>query len=224
MTAADDVQVGDRFGRIAVVSTDYIREKSGAARFLCRCDCGTERLFLFKGGFKAQSCGCLQREKAAAGKQRHGESRTRLNRIWRGIKQRCQNPKATDWEWYGARGITVCEEWQSYEPFRDWSLANGYADDLQLDREDNDGPYSPENCRWVTITQNNRNKRDTRWLGAWGERKSLPDWAEDPRCKVGRRTLETRIRLGWSPEDAMQAPLNSRPYGRSSNGRRRGRD
>lgn len=223
MTAARDIQVGERHGRLVVTSNSFVRDPSGKAWFLCHCDCGVERKFPFKGGFEARSCGCLQREVAAAGKQTHGGSKTRLNGIWRGIKQRCQNPLDTSYHRYGGRGITVCETWQSYEPFRDWALANGYSADLTLDRTDNDGPYSPENCHWVTVAENNRNRRNTHRVDAWGETKPVCTWAEDSRCTVSARTLSTRLRLGWNPEDAMTLPLYTRPFGRQPNGKRRPR-
>ena len=89
---------------------------------------------------------------------RHGLSNTRLYKIWSGMIKRCYNPKAAKYPRYGARGITVCDQWRSaFIVFHRWAVQNGYGEDLQIDRIDNDGPYSPENCRWVTAAQNTRN-------------------------------------------------------------------
>jgi hypothetical protein len=187
---------------------------------LAKCRCGVEkRVRCTKiGSIYSESCGCAQKESQARTHTTHGASKTRLYKIYEGLFDRCYNSKDTNYLNYGGRGIWVVKSWHTFEPFRDWSLNNGYRDDLQLDRQNNDGPYSPKNCRWVTGKQNMRNTRKTVWLVAFGERKSLPDWAEDARCSVGRRTLETRLRYEWDPETAMITPLHSRPYGRMTNG------
>lgn len=99
----------------------------------------------------------------AAGRWTHGGKGTRLYRIWRGMKQRCLNPKHPEFYLWGGRGITVCAEWNAdFVPFRDWSLASGYADYLEIDRRDNNGNYEPDNCRWVTEKVNCANKRTTK--------------------------------------------------------------
>jgi hypothetical protein len=140
----------------------------------------------------------------------HGGTGTRLWNAWSHMRQRCNNPNVERYPHYGGRGIIVCEEWESFAEFRTWALANGYRPQLQLDRIDNDGPYSPENCRWVTHTENVRNTRHVHYVEAFGERKALSAWAEDERCLVSYDTLKRRIREGWSPEEA----LLTRPNGR----------
>ena len=91
--------------------------------------------------------------------------KSRLHVIWAGMKSRCQNPKRFGYDNYGGRGIYVCDQWAEFVPFMQWSLSNGYSDDLELDRIDNDGPYAPENCRWVTRSENMRNRRPAKPLG-----------------------------------------------------------
>ncbi len=158
---------GQRFGRLTVLvhvgSNDQNR-----AMWKCRCDCGELHIvesYKIRSGH-TKSCGCLHEEvkrSIRSLKLRHGQCDQRLHRIWKAMKTRCTNPKSSGWKWYGARGISVCEQWrESFEAFRDWALANGYSDDLSIDREDNDGNYEPGNCRWATRSVQNNNQRPRR--------------------------------------------------------------
>jgi hypothetical protein len=121
------------------------------------------------------------------------------------MRARCYSSSSGSYIRYGGRGIEVCEEWNtSYKPFQEWALANGYQEGLSLERIDNDGDYTPENCTWVEPARQARNRRDTYWVTAWGERKALPDWAEDPRCRVSYHTLFKRLYvLNWPEERAI---------------------
>ena len=137
----------------------------------------------------------------------HGESHTRLYKIWKYIKRRCYNTNFWAFKRYGGRGIYVCEEWNKYEDFRAWALANGYRDDLTLDRKDNDGNYCPENCRWVTrkVQANNRNNNVV-WEFE-GEEHTVKEWSEI--VGVNYTTLHSRVfRYGWSVEEALTTPKN----------------
>lgn len=150
---------GQRFGRLVVVSFSH---KTLGAYWNCCCDCGEHRVVssnnLRRGNSK--SCGCVRREKLVARTTRHGMSQTRLHRIWAAMLQRCHYEKNNNYERYGGRGIAVCSAWRSsFEAFRDWALANGYRDDLTIDRMNNDGNYEPGNCRWATRLEQERNKR-----------------------------------------------------------------
>jgi hypothetical protein len=119
------------------------------------------------------------------------------------MKKRCRDPKHRSYRWYGARGISYCPEWEDFGVFKSWAHANGYEVGLQLDRRENDKGYSPENCRWVTSLENNRNKRGVRLVTAFGETKSVSAWAEDSRCRARYFTLCRRLQSGWNPEAAI---------------------
>ena len=113
------------------------------------------------------SCGCLVPERmSAVGQKRktHGESQTRLYRIWSGMKSRCLNPRNRKYNIYGGKGVKVCPEWvYSFENFRDWAVVNGYADNLTIDRIDSNGDYEPSNCRWTTYNEQNSNRSKWHW-------------------------------------------------------------
>jgi hypothetical protein len=144
-------------------------------------------------------------------KPTHGQSNTRLYYIWRGMKARCKYMQPR-YHRYSGRGISVCDEWQrSFVAFLDWAIANGYRDDLLLDRRDNDGNYEPRNCRWATPKQQARNRGNNRILLAFGEKKSVTEWLEDHRCGLTRKALVNRlIRIGDTSGDmtfVFQRPL-----------------
>lgn len=149
-----------RFGRLTVVSVDTVRK--GGTTYLCRCDCGNDTVVLgtslTTGG--TSSCGCLRAELHSERVKTHGLSDHRLYAIYNGIIQRCSNPNVSGYQYYGGRGISMCDEWRNdFMTFFNWSMENGYRDDLTIDRyPDLSGNYSPNNCRWSTIAEQNQNK------------------------------------------------------------------
>lgn len=134
----------------------------------------------------------------------HNLSNHPLRYKLKGIKSRCLNKNATAFHNYGGRGISVCDQWcNDLKSFYIWAMENGYQEGLTLDRIDNDGNYCPENCRWITNKEQQRNKRTNRLITAWGETKSFIEWTEDPRCKATAPALKTRLKNGYTPEEAM---------------------
>ena len=120
------------------------------------------------------------------GNVRHGLYRENkdLFNLWQTMKTRCENPNRKNYERYGARGITVCEEWHEAKNFVEWAIANGYKKGLQLDRIDNSKGYSPENCRFVTPKENSRNRRNTKLLTINGVTKCVLEWCEQKSISI----------------------------------------
>jgi hypothetical protein len=197
---------GQQFGRLTVIKR--APNKNNKVIWLCRCSDGilveVIAANLLKGNTK--SCGCLQRDIISDIKGTHRQKGTRLYRIWSAMKERCRRPKNIAFHRYGGRGITYCKEWESFEPFMEWAQVNGYQDNLELDRRENELGYSPDNCRWVTHIINGRNKQNNVRISAFGEIKTLAEWGEDPRCLISKGTIQRRIKAGWPSEKAISTP------------------
>ena len=193
---------GQRFGRLVVL--ERAENRAERTYWRCQCDCGKIKDISTKTlrNGSTQSCGCLQKERASQANGRHRMRHTRIYGIWLGIRRRCYDKENVGYELYGGRGITVCDEWRdSFEAFRDWAMANGYRDDLTIDRINSDGPYSPENCRWATQKEQQNNRRNNRLIEFNGEVHTESEWAEITGIKVA--TIYARLRYGWSVERAL---------------------
>lgn len=193
---------GQRFGRLTVIERTE-KESKGQARWLCRCDCGNTAIvqsYDLRSG-NTQSCGCQRKEHFTHFV--HGHSKERIYAIWKGMKSRCFNKNRKHYKDYGGRGITVCQEWKDdFESFYEWSIANGYSDDLSIDRINSDGNYEPSNCRWADgITQGN-NKTNNAVIEFNGVAHTLSEWAGITGIKYA--TLYSRIVVyGWTAEKAL---------------------
>jgi hypothetical protein len=201
---------GQRFGRLTVLR--FVEVRRSQSMYACLCDCGQEtmaRAERLKNG-KKRSCGCLMREVATAvlarGRLKHGfclGGFPRWYHIYLGMVARCTNTAATGFQQYGGRGIRVCDRWLK-------SPADFLADmgeppeDLSLDRIDNDGPYSPENCRWATRVEQQNNRRCNRNITHQGKTQSLSEWARE--IGLTNATLTKRLR-SWSVDMALTAPV-----------------
>jgi hypothetical protein len=166
--------------------------------FRAVCDCGQHRVV--RGGEltsgHSRSCGCAYR---------HGMQKTPEWACWQAMKQRCINPLNPSYANYGGRGIVVCDRWSN--SFRVFLADMGPrpSPEHSIDRIDNDGPYSPDNCRWATAQVQNNNRRVTRMVEFAGKRQSLATWARE--VGIPFDTLVYRYKAGWAAERMLTTPL-----------------
>lgn len=195
---------GQRYGRLIVLGRSPEVRRDKHIQWLCRCDCGQDTTVighLMRRGH-TRSCGCLMVEAAAAINRSHGKSKTRTYRIWKGMHRRCSKPGSSRYEYYGGRGIAVCERWCSFENF---FADMGEAGDMSLDRLDNSKGYEPGNCVWANKTVQARNQRTNRMIKHDGQTLCLAEWADH--LGMSRHVIQARLKLGWSVEWALTEPV-----------------
>lgn len=212
----DPKYIGQKYGRLTVVGFEKKTGKSRGWNWIVKCDCGNKKVVSaqdVKAG-KTKSCGCYHDECIAkrARKFEHGvyENR-RLYRIYNGVKRRCYTKTEARYKDYGGRGITMCDEWLNedcgFDKFVEWAISNGYGDDLTLERKDVNGNYSPENCEWITLSDQTKNKRETLWVDYHGEHIRLIELCK--REGVLYDTVHDRIyRRKWTVERAVDQKVN----------------
>jgi len=204
MATFDDI-TGQRFGRLTV--TERAENRNGVAWWKCTCDCGkvTEvRGAVLRNGH-TKSCGC-----GSAIKAKHRLRKSPEYTVWVNMRGRCNDPNDHSYADYGGRGIRVCSRWEQ-------SFENFYADmgqrpskNHQIERTNNAGPYSPDNCRWATRIEQCNNRRSTVLVEWRGMKQTLPQWCRQ--VGLPHRTVWHRInKAGWSVEQALTTPL--RPWG-----------
>lgn len=191
-------QEGKEYGKLKVGKR--IGTKCQSPLWECDCECGNKTTATTRDlttGHK-QSCGCAVAENHF---RIHNGKKTRLYCIWKGMRQRCNNPKNHAYHHYGGRGITICKEWDSFEIFRDWALTNGYEDTLTIDRKDNNGNYEPSNCRWATQKEQMNNVSYNRRVEWNGEEHTVSEWSEI--TGISRGVIAARLNNGWSIERTL---------------------
>ena len=190
-----------KFGKLSVIEVKG-RDTGGHYLWLCACECGkqvvTSSNSLMSG--KTKSCGCSRGPSI----KKHGLTKTRLYHTWSNMKQRCINPKHPAYKNYGGRGITVCEEWlSSFSVFMTWATANGYSEDLSIDRIDVNGSYCPENCRWITMKEQGFNRRNNHIITYNGKTQTMRQWSDE--LGIDYEVIAKRLNtLRWSAEDAFK--------------------
>lgn len=177
---------GMRFGRLTVVSrSKEITKNHKRVYWDCICDCGKQTSvdgWNLRSGY-TKSCGCLFQEVIT----KHGDHDAPLYKVWHGMKARCNNQNSTAFRYYGARGISVCDEWSDYLTFKEWAISNGYRQGLAIDRIDSNKNYCPENCRWITPSENSiRTARNL--LTVAGETLSYKQW--EKKIGMGKMSIE----------------------------------
>lgn len=223
MSKAIDL-TGQRFGRLTVLerASDYITPKGvRRVRWKCLCNCGNEYITKANSLLRneAKSCGCLRSERSAESitsynairmthpSLKHGRTVNkkieRLYKVWSSMRSRCYGRNQNQYHNYGGRGITICDEWQDYEKFREWAMANGYDENAPrgqctIDRIDVNGNYCPENCRWVSAKVQVNNKRNSRFIEYEGSTYTVTQLAE--KLKLPYITVIKRLNKGYYKE------------------------
>lgn len=201
----DDIS-GKRFGRLVAIR--YAGKSNGKQTLWeCKCNCGNSVIVhqqnLISGHTK--SCGCYNREVSIERNTTHGDTNTRIYRIWHDMMLRCYSPKHKSYYLYGEKGIAVCQEWKEYNKFKKWALNNGYEENLSIDRIDNAKGYEPSNCRWATDVQQGNNTNRNLMFTINGVTNSLANWCR--KYEVPYTRVHSRIYSGWDILDALTRPV-----------------
>ena len=203
------IEPGTRFNRLLIIELAEKRKTlSGRLNYLykCKCNCGTIKVIfesMLKSG-RTKSCGCLRKEVRVQCMKTHGMTKTKTWKAWSAMKDRCTQKNSKHYKHYGGRGIKVCERWKnSFENFLE-DLGEK-PDGFTLDRINSDGDYSPENCRWASLKEQQNNKRNNRILEFNNQRKTMSEWADFVGIKYN--TLRSRLERGWEIERALWQKL-----------------
>ena len=198
---------GDVIGRWTILDDTPIKEGK-YIKYLCKCECGTikyvKKRLLHDG--QSKSCGCLAREKFIARNKKHGHAHSHLYFVWTSLRHRCNCPSSESYHNYGERGIKVCSEWDDFETFSKWAYSNGYDDtksgrELSLDRIDVNGDYCPKNCRWISMYDQQDNKRNTIRITYNNETHTIKEWAKI--TGLNNQIIYQRFRKGHQLSDVF---------------------
>jgi hypothetical protein len=201
-TGIETIKIGKVYGRFTVLG-NFRENKRVYAKV--QCSCGSPVRFVRIDGLRngtSKSCGCLRIEATT----KHGMWNHPVFHAWTKMINRCSNPKDKRYNCYGGRGIKVCERWTVLKNFVQ-DMSDTYKPGLTIDRINNDGDYEPENCRWATVAQQNRNYRRNVVLHHNGESMCAIDWAL--KLNINPKNIYERKKAGWSDEDALTRPVIS---------------
>jgi hypothetical protein len=194
-----------KFNHLTAIS--FVKTIDGDAIWLFECDCKAKTRKEIKANNvkygNIKSCGCLLTNFNKINKTTHNLKNHRLYKIWRAMKSRCHNLKNPGYKNYGGRGIYVNKNWRfNFKIFYDWAINNGYQDNLQINRIDNNQSYLPENCNWVSPRDNSNNRRNNRYILFNNKKQTLQQWLRD--LNISRNQFYYRIKKGKSEEEILQ--------------------
>lgn len=194
---------GCKFGRLTVLASAPRRTKYVA--WLCKCECGEERIVLQQSlnSGDSTSCGCYHRQVMVLPRITNNIRKLKSYTVWMSMNSRCNNPNNEYYYAYGGRGISICDRWKDYVNFLE--DMGEVPQSMTIDRIDNDGDYSPENCRWATRKQQANNRNTTNQIAWRGETHSLPEWAD--KLEIPLKTIACRFHRGWDPERMFTQPV-----------------
>jgi hypothetical protein len=210
---------GQTFGKLTVIRYHGRRGAKGSHAWVCRCECGSEKVIQGRAmnGGGTVSCGCFAKSRIANANTKHG-LHTRANRhplfdVWRSMRRRCYNRKTHNWHLYGARGIAVCERWRkSFAAFVE-DMGPRPSGGYTIERRDNNGNYTPENCYWATMKTQSNNRRNNRAFEHGGRTLTLSQWAEVARIK--NATISERLKRGWPFAKAITVKPDTRYHAKA---------
>ena len=199
MPKAIDIS-GNRYGHLIAL----YRDEKDHSRWYCRCDCGKVKSIPYSN-FKygtTKSCGCGQGKPGTENNSyKHGGAKTKLHNVWKSMRQRCRNKNCHDYKWYGGVGIDICSEWDDFSKFREWADSSGYKEGLTIERIDSTKNYSPENCTWKTIQEQQQNKKSNHLLEYYGEVHPMSVWSRKINMKYSK--LSWQISTGKTLYDII---------------------
>ena len=199
---------GNTYGDLKVIDLAF-DEAGKKKKWLCECKCGEKTIVSgsnLRSG-KTQRCKKCGLKVSASKRKVHGKTNTKLYNVWNTMLTRCHNPNSKSYNYYGRKGIVVCEEWHEAKKFFEWAKNNGYKEGLEIDRINTEGNYCPNNCRWVKRLQNSNNKSNNKVLEHNGETKTLAEWARY--FGVNYKNLSRNIIKGYSLIEAVNREKNN---------------